>query len=150
MSKSAVTLIEEVLLNEKKVHENIEAYTKTLEATGLRKLLVSIINQEREHENQLKELLKKGFDREAFADDKINSIELCSFNEITADVTDLTPSTLLQQLIKYYKDTEMIYKQLTAAALDPEIRLVIMKLAEGKIKLGQWVKDRYDLEVLSE
>jgi len=149
MSETILSLICSAIENEKAAYEYIEMYSKTLETQSLKKLLVSITDQEREHENQLTELLEKNIVQEAFADKIVNTIHINSFNKIVGLKRNLSPTQVLQLLMKYYEYTETVYKQLSNAALDSEIRLIFLKLSEGELKLKQWVHDRYDLESLS-
>ncbi len=149
MYETILSLISAAIENEKTAYEYIEMYSKTLETQSLKKLLVSITDQEREHENQLTELLEKSIVQEAFADKIINTIHINSFNKIVGLKRNLSPTQVLQLLMKYYEYTESVYKQLSNAALDSEIRLIFLKLSEGELKLKQWVHDRYDLESLS-
>lgn len=149
MSSAIMTLINKCLENEKAVHSYITAYNKSLETPGLKKLFVSITDQELEHEKQLQELLEISLMGEAFTDKIIAAIQINAFDEMISTETNLSPTQVLQLLMKYYEHTETVYKQLACAALDSEIRLVFQKLAESELKLKQWVQNRYDLETLS-
>ena len=149
MSSTIISLIQRGVKNEKAAHEYITAYNKTLEKPSLKKLLVSITDQELEHVKQLQELLERTLTGEAFAANSLSEIRINSFNEMIPATSQLTSTQVLQHLMKYYTHTETVYRQLAHAALDSEIRLVFQKLAEGEVKLKQWVQDRYDLEILS-
>ena len=149
MSATIIALIERGLENEKTASEYFMAYNKTLEKPSLKQLFVSITDQELEHKKQLQELLERTLTQEAFADNILASIEIKSFTEIISTEPNMPTTKILQLLMKYYAHTENIYKQLTLASLDSEIRLIFQKLAEGELKLKQWVQDRYDLETLS-
>ena len=149
MIKQILFLIDSAISNEKKAYNYLQMYSKKIDKPSLQNLLISIINQEKEHEKQLRDLKQKKNIQNDFNEELLTIIHLDSFAALSENETNLIPTQFMQFIMKYFDQTKSVYDSLATAALDSELRLFFIKLSDSELKLKQWIQDRYDLELLS-
>jgi rubrerythrin len=148
MPFSIKNMIETMAANEKDSGNYLKTYGSKLSSPGLKKLLMSIAQQEKEHEMELRELLTGTSLSDSFSENIGAEIRPALFTDISSKKTNLTAGEMLSFLLKYFKAMAALYAALARAAFDAQLQILFKRLAEEETKILHWVQDRYDLEAL--
>jgi len=138
------------------INKEIEAqemylsYAGKTERRGLRKLLMSMVDQEKEHEKRLEEL-KSGVALESvFPGIGKTDIKISDYTVDTDFSQDMDYQDFLLLVIKREEKSYKLYQWFTAKAVNDEAKLIFKQLAEEEKKHKAWAQDRYDLEILTD
>ncbi len=126
------------------------AYASSATGSELRKLLLSMVDQEKDHEKTLRELKESGDMKEIFSQE--NPIDI-RIGDYTIDVEfrkDMSYQDFLLLVIKKEEKSYQLYKWLENRARDSDMKYLFNRLAEEEKKHKKWAQDRYDLEILTE
>ncbi len=126
------------------------AYAASAGGRSLRKLLLSMVDQEKDHEKSLRELKERGDVLGAFQPAGDVDIEL---DKYTVDIEyrdDMNYQDFLLLVIKKEEKSYELYKALEATAKDTDVKYLFSRLAEEEKKHKKWAQDRYDLEILTD
>jgi rubrerythrin len=148
MPFSIQKLIETITTNEKYSGIFLKMYSIKMTTPGLKKLLLSMADQEKEHELELREMLTAPDLSGSFTENVPAEIVPVSFTEFSGDKKNLATMGLLTFLLDYYQKTSSLYTELARYALDTRLQIFFKRLSDNETKLKQWVRDRYDLEAL--
>jgi rubrerythrin len=125
-------------------------YAARTDRQGLRALLVTMADQEKWHEQSLRELRSRESLEPLFQ--KPHAIDL-KISEYTADVEfdpEMSYQDFLLLVVKKEEKSFALYLWLEARSEDEELRLLFKGLAEEEKRHKSLAQDRYDLEILTE
>jgi len=147
-------VIEEVidfaLERERESQEIYLDYARKTQRMGFRRLLLFMVDMEKEHENKLKEL-KEGKDQSAlFSGSGSLGARLTDFIKQEEFSPDMDYGDFLVLIIKREEKAEKLYEELESLAADTELKELFSWLAEEERKHKAWAQDRYDLELLKD
>ncbi len=148
MPFSIQSMIETITQNEKDSGTYLKMCCSKLNSPGLTKLLMSIAEQENEHEIELRELLSGAGLPCSFAENTPAEINPASFTDLSAGKINLTTMGLLSFLLEYYQTTVLLYSKLARNTFDTQLQIFFKRLAEEETKILHWIRDRSDLEAL--
>ncbi|MCD6122962.1 MAG: ferritin family protein [Spirochaetales bacterium] len=147
---SMESILDFAISKELEAQETYLSYAGKTERRGLRKLLMSMVDQEKEHEKRLKEL-KSGIVLESvFPAGDTADIKISDYTVSTEYSPDMDYQDFLLLVIKKEDKSYRLYQSLMAKTVNDEAKLVFKQLADEEKKHKAWVQDRYDLEILTD
>lgn len=135
---------------EREARETYQAYAKASSYQGMRSLLVSMAEQEREHERKLSELAARGAGEALFRGRKPQDLNMDAYTASVAFTPGMNYQDFLLLVIQKENASLRLYEQLAAAAAEAEVRELFDGLAEEEKRHKAWAQDRYDLEILKQ
>lgn len=141
-------LIEYATDVEKQDQEYYTRYIKTTERPGLKKLLSSLISQEKEHEKQLLEVQQDPIIGEVFSDAPAD-IDVAQFQTEHQFSEKMDYNDLLNLIIEREQKAADLYSFIASSTNYDEIRYFFENLAAEERKHKSWAVNRYELEMLS-
>ncbi len=126
------------------------SYASSALGRGLRKLLLSMVDQEKDHEKTLRELKASSDLEDFFSSDTPIDIRISDYTVDTDFREDMSYQDFLLLVIKKEEKSYQLYKWLESRASDSEMKYLFNRLAEEEKKHKKWAQDRYDLEILTE
>ncbi len=126
------------------------SYADRTEKRGLRKLLLSMADQEKEHEKRLNELKEGRSPDLVFSETAKPDIKISDYTVDAGFPCDMSYQDFLLLVIKREEKSYQLYKWLRSKADNEEIRLIFKQLSDEEKKHKAWAQDRYDLEILTE
>jgi len=126
------------------------SYADRTEKRGLRKLLLSMADQEKEHEKRLNELKEGGSPDLVFSETVKTDIRISDYTVDVEFSRDMSYQDFLLLVIKREEKSYQLYKWLLRKADNEEIQLIFRQLSVEEKKHKAWAQDRYDLEILTE
>lgn len=134
--------------SEKQVQQEYSLYLKKTERQGLKKLLSSLVSQEKEHERQLKEVLDDPVIEQAFASSD-DDIDPSRFEAKATFTIDMNYNDLLTLIIEREEKAHELYSFIASSTDYDEIKYYFENLASEEKKHRSWTVSRYELEMLS-
>ena len=135
---------------EQDAQQTYRSYAKATQRSGFRELLLSMVDQEAEHEKRLRELKQT----QIFAAKPSASTDFdMKISEFTVDVAFSPQMNYQDFLILVMKREEKavhLYEWLQTVSQDSDLSVLFERLAEEERKHKAWAQDRYDLEILTE
>jgi len=126
------------------------SYADRTEKRGLRKLLLCMADQEKEHEKRLNELKEGGSPDLVFSETAKADIKISDYTVDVEFSRDMSYQDFLLLVIKREEKSYQLYKWLRSKADNKEIQLIFKQLSDEEKKHKAWAQDRYDLEILTE
>ena len=125
-------------------------YAGRTSGKGLRKLLLTMVDQEKEHEKRLKELKESGDISHVLPDKKVIDIKIGDYAVDVEFSEDMSYQDFLLLVIKREEKSLQLYKWLEGKTSDSDAKYLFSRLAEEEKKHKAWAQDRYDLEILTD
>lgn len=147
---SIETILDFAINKEIEAQEAYLSYAGKTERRGLRKLLMSMVDQEKEHEKRLKELKSGTALGTVFQGIGTEDIKISDYT-VDADFSpDMDYQDFLLLVIKREDKSYKLYQWFMTKTVNEEVKLLFKQLAEEEKKHKAWAQDRYDLEILSD
>jgi len=124
-------------------------YAKATSYQGMRSLLVSMAEQEREHEAKLAELASRGGEP-GFSGRKAEDLNLDAYMATVSFSPAMNYQDFLLLVIQKENASLRLYEQLAEGASETDVRELFAGLAEEEKRHKAWAQDRYDLEILKQ
>ncbi len=144
------TVLAFAIEKEREAQATYLAYAKATERTGFRKLLLSMVGQEREHEKRLLALQSGGDLDVEFPGGKSLDIRISDYTVDVEFSPEMSYQDFLILVMKREQKAAELYEWLTSQGQNQEVRSIFERLTEEERKHKAWAQDRYDLEILSE
>lgn len=135
---------------EKEAREMYVSYAARTERKGLRSLLLTMADQEKWHEQNLRELKTGKPAASVFSGAAPQDIGLSQYTVEESYSPDMGYQEFLLLVIKKEEKSMALYSRLEAMASDDESKLLFKGLAEEEKRHKALAQDRYDLEILTE
>jgi rubrerythrin len=135
---------------EREARETYQSYAKASSYQGMRSLLISMAEQEREHERKLSELSARECGESMFSGRKPQDLNLDAYTTTVAFTPGMNYQDFLLLVIQKENASLRLYEQLAAGAAEAEIRELFEGLSEEEKRHKAWAQDRYDLEILKQ
>lgn len=133
---------------EKQDQDYYTRYIKKTERPGLKKLLSSLISQEKEHERQLSEVQQDPVIEEAFSNAPAD-VDAAKFQTEHQFSENMDYNDLLNLIIEREQKAADLYSFIASSTNYDEIRYFFENLAAEERKHKSWAVNRYELEMLS-
>jgi rubrerythrin len=135
---------------EREAQEIYQSYSKATPYQGMRTLLVSMAEQEREHEKKLHELAARGDGDSLFRGQRAQDLGLEAYTTAVVFSPRMNYQDFLLLVIRKENESLRLYAQLRDRTVAADVRDLFDGLAEEEKRHKAWAQDRYDLEILKE
>ncbi len=142
-------ILDYAIEREKEAREMYVGYAARTDRKGLRSLLLTMADQEKWHEQNLREL-KSGKPAASIFSGSAQDIGLSQYTVEESYSPDMGYQEFLLLVIKKEEKSMALYSRLEAMAADDESKLLFKGLAEEEKRHKALAQDRYDLEILTE
>ncbi|MBA7485007.1 MAG: hypothetical protein GH155_05800 [Spirochaeta sp.] len=150
MDNDIKEIIDFALERERESQQIYLDYARKTQRMGFRKLLLSMVDMEKEHENKLKELKEGKGQSPIFSGTQSVETRLTDFIAQEEFSPDMDYGDFLVLIIKREEKAEKLYEELKSLAADTEVKELFSLLAGEEKKHKSWAQDRYDLEILKD
>ncbi len=134
---------------EKASEEIYSSYIKITDREGLRKLLISLYEQEKKHEKQLLETLKSPEFDKAFSSMRGFDLDAKPFQTSWKYNPDMGYNDFLHLVMDMEEKAEALFLHIASCAEEEDVKNFFSLLAEDERKHRIWAMDRYELEMLA-
>ena len=143
-------ILDFAILREREAQEMYLGYAARTDRKGLRSLLLTMADQEKWHEQNLRELKSGKGTASIFSGSVLQDIEISKYTVEQTYSPDMGYQEFLLLVIKKEDKSMALYSRLEAMASDEESKLLFKGLAEEEKRHKTLAQDRYDLEILTE
>ena len=147
---SIESILDFAIGKEIEAQETYLSYAGKTERRGLQKLLMSMVDQEREHEKRLKELKSGAVLESVFPGIRKADIKINDYTVDTEFSPDMDYQDFLLLVIKREEKSYKLYQWFMSKTVNDEAKLIFKQLAGEEKKHKAWAQDRYDLEILTD
>jgi rubrerythrin len=138
------------LIEVEKEQQRIYASRLKIETNiGMKQLLTSLIEQEKDHERRLTDLSEAAAPETLFDSRKLARFSLSSYSKTQKYSESLNVNDMLNLIIEEEEIASRLYSDISAMCRDDERGFVFTSLAFEENKHKNWAMDRYELEMLS-
>jgi len=150
MDNDIEEVIDFALERERESQEVYLDYARKTQRMEFRKLLLFMVDMEKEHENKLKELKEGKDSSDLFRSSESVKARLTDFIAMEEFSPDMDYGDFLVLIVKREEKAEKLYEELESLAAHTEVKELFSWLAEEERKHKTWAQDRYDLEILKD
>lgn len=123
-------------------------YADITEHFGLRRLLLSVVEQIEDHLEEWKSLVGTHFPEELFDVDEGRLTQIRALEIPRMFDADMAYHDFLQMLLRRERAIAAMYRILAAAAVHSESKALCARLESNSVRTMEMARDRYELEVL--
>ena len=138
------------IAKERDAQETYRSYAKATQRSGFRELLLSMVDQEVEHENRLRELKETQTFSAKLSASTGSDMKISEFTIEAAFSPQMNYQDFLILVMKREEKAVHLYEWLKTVSQDSDLSTFFERLAEEERKHKAWAQDRYDLEILTE
>ncbi len=146
---TAEELVESVIKKEQEQQKMFSSGLKNSANMGMKQLLSSILEQEKDHERRLGEALANADMDDLFHADGLARFSFVPYEPATSYKSDISTNDFLNLIIEYEEKTSKMYSDISELCTDDDTRFLFTSLAFEENKHKTWAVDRYELEMIS-
>ena len=135
---------------EREAQETYSTYAKTTEKSGFRRLLLSMVAQEKDHEKILLELKTGKSTEAALSAESSVDVKIADYLVDVEFSTDMSYQDFLILVMKREEKAVQLYQYLKEQSDSSDAKSLFERLADEEKKHKAWAQDRYDLEILTD
>lgn len=150
MFKSIEAILEFALTRERESQDLYLRYAAKTDRQGLRSLLLTMADQERWHEQSLRELLGRKTLEPLFSIPPALDLRISEYTITVSYHPEMNYQDFLLMVIQKEEKSQALYARLESLSADNELKFLFKGLAEEERRHKALAQDRYDLEILTE
>jgi rubrerythrin len=148
--RSAEAILDFAIEREREARELYLGYAARTDRKGLHSLLKTMADQEKWHEQSLRELRSQKTLAGAFSQPAAMDIKLSDYTVEVSYSPEMSYQDFLLMVIKKEEKSFQLYTRLESLSSDEEMKFLFKGLAEEEKRHKSLAQDRYDLEILTE
>ena len=149
MAASCESIINFLITVKSKLHELYLSYYRNTQKPGLKKLLLSMIDQEKEQEKALHDFKKEYNLNTIFLAKSLEDINLDNYKISRKYSREMEYRDFLLFIIEQKEKSVQLYKKLIEKTSNIDIKYFFSQLSDETNKHKTWAQDRYDLDMLA-
>lgn len=150
MAESINALIDFAIQREKEAQKMYQTYSNVTNNHSLKKLLVSMVDQEKAHERKLLKLKAGANLEQLFPSKQVEDILIADYLVDVKFSADMDYQDFLILVMKKEDKSVQLYGMLSEKTVNVDIKQIFRSLMEEEKKHKSWAQDRYDLEILTD
>jgi rubrerythrin len=150
MAQSINALIDFAIQREKEAQKMYQTYSNVTDNPSLKKLLISMMDQEKAHERKLLKLKSGANLEQLFPGKQVEDIKIADYLVDVEFSPQMDYQDFLILVMKKEDKSVQLYHMLAEKTVNVDIKQIFLSLMEEEKKHKAWAQDRYDLEILTD